>query len=68
MVFFLIAYCLCGTHSAHTNCRPQIPPLRFGIAVLFLRIFYDELREKNGVVPLQLLIDSCSERRREPTD
>jgi hypothetical protein len=28
---FLIAYNLRGAHSAHTNCRLQIPALRFGI-------------------------------------
>jgi hypothetical protein len=31
MACFLTAYCLCGTHRAHTNCRLQIPTLRIGI-------------------------------------
>jgi len=31
MAWFLIAYNLCGTHRAHTNCRLQIPTLRSGI-------------------------------------
>ncbi len=31
MACFLIAYSLCGTRRAHTNCRLQIPTLRFGI-------------------------------------
>jgi hypothetical protein len=28
MACFLIAYSLCGTHRAHTNCRLQSPTLR----------------------------------------
>ncbi len=31
MACFLIAYSLCGTRRAHTNCRLQIPTLRIGI-------------------------------------
>ncbi len=35
---FFIAYSLCGTHIAHTNCRLKIPPLRFGICKYFLAL------------------------------